>query len=271
MSDFNYTRLEDGRKTRYTDLAAAINSRNPKAERWMFVSPHDDDACLGGGLWMTAAVQAGFEVEVLVVTDGRMGYCSIDQIARIIQTRRAETIESCGILGVPANHVHCIGYPDGGLYGLQGRRPAAPGEADIHRYVGLQNAMTYHLREFRPTVVFVPTSADLHPDHQITHRELMISLFHASGSIWPELGDPIGQVPRVFEIAVYCDYPEPPQLEIRASEEMFEKKLRSIAAFRSQLQIAQLVENVRAAGPYEYSRELKFRFYSANTYKPMFA
>ncbi|MFI5380839.1 MAG: hypothetical protein ACHRHE_16190 [Tepidisphaerales bacterium] len=58
---------------------------------------------------------------------------------------------------------------------------------------------------------------------------------------------------------------------MRASEEVFEKKLKSIAAFRSQLQIVQLVENVRAAGPYEYTRELKFRFYSANTYKPMFA
>ncbi|MGA2500983.1 MAG: PIG-L family deacetylase [Tepidisphaeraceae bacterium] len=271
MSDFQYTRLEDGRKTRFTDLAAAINSKNPRAERWMFVSPHDDDACLGGGLWIAAAVQSGFEVEVLIVTDGRMGYCSIDQIARIIQTRRAETIESCGMLGVPPAHVQYIGYPDGGLYGLQGRRPAAPGENDIHRYVGLQNAMTHHLREFRPTAVFVPTSADLHPDHQITNRELMISLFHASGAIWPELGEPIAQVPRVFEMAVYCDFPEPPNLEVRASEAMFEKKLKSIAAFRSQLQIDQLVANVRAAGAYEYTREMKFRFYSADTYKPMFA
>ena len=45
----------------------------------------------------------------------------------------------------------------------------------------------------------------------------------------------------------------------------------SIAAYRSQTQIARLVESIRQAGPTEYVRELNFRFYSPNNYKPMFA
>src|SRR2546421_360780 len=111
----------------------------------------------------------------------------------------------------------------------------------IEGFVGLSNAFTYHLRRTRPARVFVPTSADLHPDHQIVNNELMISLFHSAGAIWPELGAPLADVPKVYELAIYCDFPEPPQWEIRADSTAFDKKLRGIAAYQSQLQIAKLV------------------------------
>ncbi len=65
----------------------------------------------------------------------------------------------------------------------------------------MQNAITYALRQVRPNRVFLPTSADLHPDHQIVHEEMLISLFHAQGNIWPELGPPIAEVPKVYEFA----------------------------------------------------------------------
>jgi LmbE family N-acetylglucosaminyl deacetylase len=119
--------------------------------------------------------------------------------------------------------------------------------------------------------VFVPTSADLHPDHQITHNELMICLFHAAGTIWPELGEPLADVPKVYELAIYCDFPQAPQYEIRGDPAAFERKLQSIAAYRSQTQIARLVETIRAAGPVEYVRALNFRFYSPTNYKGLFS
>jgi len=58
---------------------------------------------------------------------------------------------------------------------------------------------------------------------------------------------------------------------LRAGAVEFEKKLAGIAAYRSQLQIAKLVEIIRSAGPFEYLRELNFRFYSPNNHKPAFA
>ena len=83
----------------------------------------------------------------------------------------------------------------------------------------MQNAITYALRQIRPNRVFLPTSADLHPDHQIVHEEVLISLFHAQGNIWPELGEPIAEVPKVYEFACYCDFPEPPQIRIETPPE----------------------------------------------------
>jgi LmbE family N-acetylglucosaminyl deacetylase len=126
------------------------------------------------------------------------------------------------------------------------------------------------LRRTRPARVFVPTIADLHPDHQITNNEMMISLFHAAGAIWPELGEPLKDVPKVYELAIYCDFPQPPQLEIRADQPAFEAKLRGIEAYRSQLQIERLVAMIRQAGPYEYLRELNFRFYSPANHRRAF-
>jgi len=270
---FSFTRLEAEKKHRLANLNDAIGVPSGQRETWLFVSPHDDDLAIGAGLWMQAAVAAGVDVQVLVVTDGRMGYCTLDQRDHISEIRRKETYESFDILGVGRENIAWIGYPDGGLYTLQGRRKHRSDDEvqPIEGYVGLSNAFTYHLRRTRPARVFVPTVADLHPDHQVTNNELMICLFHAAGAIWPELGEPLADVPKVYELAIYCDFPQPPQLELRAGAVEFEKKLAGIAAYRSQLQIAKLVEIIRSAGPFEYLRELNFRFYSPNNHKPAFA
>ena len=85
------------------------------------------------------------------------------------------------------------------------------------------------------------------------------------------MGKPIAEVPRVYEFAVYCDFPEPPQIRIETPPAMLETKLQAILAFASQEQIGSLVEIQRNAGPVEYFRELEFRFYSPERYHPLFA
>lgn len=269
---FKFTRLEGTQKQRTTELAQVMRCPDLTQETWLFVSPHDDDMCMGAGLWLQAALQAGVEVYLLVVTDGRMGYCHLEDVHTIIETRRVETYTSCATLGLDQNFIRYIDYPDGGLAMLQGRqaRHERPDIEDIRGYVGLQNAMTYHLRTIQPHRLILPTPTDLHPDHRITHSEMMISLFHASGEIWPELGPPTELIPKVYEMAVYCEFAGPPNLELRADQKAFDRKLDSIAAFQSQAQIAQLVDNVRKNGPYEYLREANFRLYTPNSYLPLF-
>lgn len=269
VAPFRFTRLENGVKRR-TDRLADVIEGSESGATWLFVSPHDDDLCIGAGLTMQAARQAGIDVQVLIVTDGCLGYCRAEQRDSIVEIRRAETYESFEMLGVKRKHVTYIDYPDGGLVPLVGRRAARDGERAIEGYVGLQNAFTFYLREIRPTCVFVPTPTDLHPDHRITHSELMISLFHASGDIWPELGAPLA-VPQVIELAIYCDFLDAPNLEVCGDDTVFQNKLRSIEAYRSQLQIAALVDSIRKDGPYEYLRDVHFRLYSSKKYRPLFA
>jgi LmbE family N-acetylglucosaminyl deacetylase len=248
-----------------------MGGQSLRGQTWLLVSPHDDDLSIGAGLLMQAALREGVNIQALIVTDGCLGYCHEDQRQDIVAIRQRETFESFQVLGVPTENVTYIGYPDGGLMPYIGRRRALPGEEAIAGYVGLQNAFTYYLRKFRPERVFVPTHTDLHPDHRITHSELMISVFHAAGAIWPALGEPLAAVPLVGELAVYCDFEGLPNLEIIGDEAMFRTKLASIEVYRSQIQIGGLVESLRKAGPYEYVRESEFRLFSPETYKPLFA
>ncbi len=271
QASFQFTRLIGEQKRRASSLSEILNDRDLAQQTWLFVSPHDDDLCIGAGLLLQAAVREGVDVQALIVTDGCLGYCRPEQQADIVQIRRSETIQSFQELGIAERNVTYIGYPDGGLTSYIGRRPARSGEDAIEGYVGLQNAFTHYLREFRPSRVFVPTHTDLHPDHRITHSELMISLFHASGAIWPELGPPLLDVPNVGELAVYCDFAEPPNLEIKGNEQIFQTKLQSIQRYRSQIQIGGLVATLREAGPYEYVRESEFNLFSPDHYKSLFA
>ena len=267
---FQYTRLERGEKLRTTDLSELLNDNDLAAQSWLFVSPHDDDLCIGSGLLMQAAVMAGVDVQVLVVTDGSLGYCTQEQQADIVTIRQEETLHSFDELGISADHVHYMNFPDCGLLEYQGRRPARDEPQSIAGYIGLQNSFTYYLRKFRPTRVFVPTHTDLHPDHRYAHSELMVSLFHSTGAIWPELGAPLIELPEVYELAIYCDFSTSPNIEIIGNEDMFERKLNSIEAYQSQLQIDALMKIARAAGPYEYLREVNFRLYSPANYRSLF-
>jgi N-acetylglucosamine malate deacetylase 1 len=269
-------RLRDGRLQRAEDVTTLMQADDLSGETWLFVGPHDDDLCIGSGLLMQAAVESGVDLQAVIVTDGRQGYCRADQRESICGIRWDETLASFETLGVGPRAVANLGFPDGGLMEFAGRRRAPRGDGEacagaaVCGSVGLQNSLTHVLRKHRPARVFVPTPTDLHPDHRITHGELMISLFHAAGAIWPELGPPLLDVPRVYEMAVYCDFSEPPNLEVVSDDGHFQKKLDSIAAFQSQVQIASLVDSVKKAGPFEYFREVAFRLYCAETYKPLF-
>ncbi len=260
-----------GEERRVGDSLASV-SRHWQGENecFCFVSPHDDDVVLGAGLAIQLAIHEGVPVHVLVVTDGSMGYCSPEEKESIAEIRKEETYESLEILGVPRERIHFLGFPDCQLAPFCGRRAGGGEPGVIEGFTGLQNAFTYHLRRLRATQVFVPTINDLHPDHKVTNSELQISLFHASGDIWPELGAPLDAPPAIHEFAVYCDFPEPPTLKIACDDETFEKKLQSIAAFKSQKQISTLIENVRKAGSQEYIRAINFQFYQPETYHHMF-
>jgi LmbE family N-acetylglucosaminyl deacetylase len=269
-SDFHLWSRKGDRVTEGSDLPSVFEDWKPNRERWLFIGPHDDDVVLGAGLLVQKAIEEGVHVDVLITTDGRMGYCSFDDRDIISAIRAGQARDSCTILGV--RNVHWLHFPDCNLTAFVGRRRAErPGEPHvIAGCTGLQNAYTHSFRKMAPTRIFVPTGADLHPDHKIVHQECLISIFHACGEIWPELGAPLAAVPRVYETAIYCRFPKPPTIKLRGAAAHFETKLRAIAAYESQRQIAKLVENVRRSGPVEYFRHADLDLFSADEYAALF-
>lgn len=267
---FHYARKSTHKVHRYETLEGITGSDNVAGETWLFACPHDDDIAIGGGLWMKAACEAGVDVHLLAATDGRMGYCTLEEKETIAKVRAAELVDSCKRLGLDDDSkIHLLGFPDCNLSRYLGRRPAIEGEPTIAGYTGLQNAFVDKLRSIRPDRLFMPSPMDYHPDHQVVHNEMQISLFHAAGAIWPELGEPT-PVPAVYEMAIYCDFPEPPDLQLKCDTQAFQAKLDAIASYKSQKQIDLLVQKVKDAGPVEYLREVNFKFYSATAYLHLF-
>ena len=253
---------------RFSTLREALSSA-AGGETLLFIHPHDDDANIGAGMTIALAVQEGFNVQVAMATDGSLGYCSAEEKAKIAEIRQREAIAAYAALGVPAANLHFLGYRDGTLYQYIGRRAAAAGDPQIAGYTGLENSLTQLIRAHAPQRIFVPASTDLHPDHQAVNKELMISIYHASGTIWPELGEPCA-LPEVYEYPTYVKLASPPNVMIEGDAGLFERKLASMRCYASQRQIELVVENIRQAGPIEFLRNIQFELYHPAVYRGLF-
>ena len=267
---YQFVRLVGGER-RIGPTLQSVSRHWQDNPRFLFVSPHDDDAIIGGGLTMLSSLKDKIPVHVVVVTDGAQGYCSLEEQNTISDVRRRETFASLEMLGVKKKNIHWLGFPDCQLAHYQGRRKAVSGDCVVVKgYTGLQNSFTRLLRKVRPTQIFLPTSSDLHPDHRFVYAEMLISCFHSAGAIWPELGKPLKNVPYIHEMAVYCNFPSTPKLRIKASMAALKKKVDAIAEFRSQKQIKSLIELIRRAGPVEYLRPVPYSLYNPHVYRDMF-
>ena len=268
---FEVVRLIGRKRKAGPSLAAVEADWQRGKECFLFVSPHDDDVALGGALTIQAALADGVAVHVAIVTDGSMGYCDLADMERISQIRRVETYAAYQGLGLVTKQIHWLGFPDCRLSLYQGRRHAMDDQKpQSFGHTGLQHSFTELLRRVRPTRVFMPTQADLHPDHRFVYQEMMISVFHAAGDIWPELGAALPAPPVVYDLAVYCDFPCPPTHRLTGDAAAFGRKLNAIAAFASQKQIASLVRAVQAAGPQECLRRTDFVPYDSRRYNALF-
>lgn len=241
-------------------------------ETWLFISPHDDDVVIGAGLTFLAGIHLGVNVHAAVMSNGHMGYCVPEQHDTVKQIRKEETRESFRMLGMPDSNLYQFDYDDADLIQQSGRRFTTDSSDSraIAGAVGLQNTMTWLLRKVRPTRVFIPNHLDLHPDHRVVNEEFVISIFHAQGQIWPELGTPIPVIPKLYEYPTYSDFVSPPTMRVRVSNDLVEKRLAGIALFKSQLQISMIVEELRKAGGNEYLLEMAFEIFSPKKYESTF-
>ena len=228
MSSVLFTRRNDEGLTSSANPADIFPNWQGENERWLFLSPHDDDIICGCGLTFISALFCGIKTFAGVVTNGQMGYCTPEERETIADVRRQECTDSFSALGLPAENLYFLGHDDGSLNVQAGRRfsTGAPGEGPvIEGACGVQNSLVWLLRQTRPTRLFVPSITDLHPDHKFTNSEAMISIFHAQGTIWPELGEPIPDIPAIYEFATYSNFITPPTLRVTVSEDLFERKI----------------------------------------------
>jgi LmbE family N-acetylglucosaminyl deacetylase len=249
----------------------------PGKESFVFFAPHDDDSVISLGIVIRAAREQGVPVRIVVVTDGKNGYVSLGDRDSIVERRVQETYASYNLLGVDSKDIIFLNFPDGNLQNYYGRRLANPGDpADAHGFTGLENHFVRELRHrvslngasVAPTRVFVPSAADYHQDHVAVAQEIPISLYHAIGGIWPECGEKLEQPPFLYWHCVYCKFSDAhePNIRVVGDAAALDVKLKAIAEYNSQGQIAPLIDQLKVAPPVEYLLEENFELFVPGVY-----
>jgi LmbE family N-acetylglucosaminyl deacetylase len=199
----------------------------------MIFAPHCDDETLGTGGVIQAALKKGIDVRVVIATNGD-GYlfATMEEFRRLFPTssdylhlgeiRQQESLDALSTLGLPADHVAFLGYPDRGTPALWNdhwqrdapfQSPYTQTTRSPYRltydasavYAGesLLSDLTSILTELRPDLVLYPHPDDVHPDHW------GLSVFVRAALLEVEHADPTYR-PTAYAYLVHRpDYPAP--------------------------------------------------------------
>jgi LmbE family N-acetylglucosaminyl deacetylase len=132
-------------------------------------APHPDDETLGCGGTIVKKLASGYDVIVVVMTDGRHALSNAFGILQnptpeeIKAIRKSEAIEAMQILGVPRNNILFLDFEDGTL-----------ARANNHKELILK--IDEILDKFQPAEVYFPQEKDHHPDHRAASLLLQESI-----------------------------------------------------------------------------------------------
>lgn len=124
-------------------------------------APHPDDETFGCGGTIAKKNDEGFDLCIVVMTDGRNAFSTLLGIEsqptpiRLKEIRRAEANEAIRKLGVPEKNLRLLDYEDGSLEG---------------NYAEVETSVAEILKETHPDEIYVTSEKDVHPDHKAACR-----------------------------------------------------------------------------------------------------
>jgi LmbE family N-acetylglucosaminyl deacetylase len=145
-----------------------VRQRVVATDRVMVLAPHPDDESVATGGALQVAVSVGADVRVVYVTDGEdnpWAQRATEHRWRISQRdrvrwgarRRREAVAALNCLGVPSSATRFLGFHDQHVT-----------EALIGGTHAAVERLAEELAAWRPTVLFIPSLEDRHPDHSAT-------------------------------------------------------------------------------------------------------
>ena len=186
-------------------------------DRVLVLAPHPDDESLACGGIIQQAVAQEIPVHVVFLTYGdnnqwsfavyrkrpELGSKAVEGMGLV---RHDEAIAAAGVLGLQADQLTFLGYPDFGTlniwYAHWNDRPAFRSMFTRVTEVPYANAfrpgapykgeeiladLTTVLRDFKPTKVFLSHPADHNPDHQSLYLFTRVAVWDLGSELEPEL------------------------------------------------------------------------------------
>jgi LmbE family N-acetylglucosaminyl deacetylase len=204
--------------------------------RSVVFAPHPDDEVLGCGGTIALKVQAGADVRVVIMTDGRTSHAKYVEAPALTKMRRLEALEAATHLGLSPDAYTFLDFED--------QRLQLHAEQAHRKVVEL-------LQRLDPEQVFVPHRHDRLADHVATFRIVASALRTYRGRValleypvwlwntWPWTGrlrseDPrTVRIPRLLrdniELALRCRT----RVDVRS---VLQRKIDALDAYRSQMQ-----------------------------------
>ena len=202
-----------------------------KDEVLVVMSPHDDDAIIGAGYAMLAAQQAGAEVYVMIFCRGDAGFSTVEEKDTIEEVRKQETDACYGRLGIPADHIIRLNYPDFSAIGHWGWEKADGKPGDMPTILRF-------LRERKVTRVMIPNHYHEHIDHLAAHLMASFDCPQAGDAALVDYGTPHA-VRSTLEYSVWADLdPEDALVNGRPSDLRANRILVASAAVEEKIDYA---------------------------------
>jgi len=124
-------------------------------------APHPDDETLGCGGTIAKRISEGYEILVVVMTDGRYAFKKILHVHfdptpdELKEIRKEEVKRATRILGVPEENLIFLDFVDGTLENNEEKA---------------EEKVTEILSKNQPVEIYFPYKGDGHPDHRVTYR-----------------------------------------------------------------------------------------------------
>ena len=237
-------------------------------DRILIMAPHEDDETLGCGGLIQQGVAAGAAVRVVYLTSG-----DHNQLAFMVYRRhpwlspkvnremgRIRIHEAMAFLGVPAQQLAFLGYPDHDTLHIWSSHWAkapplhsiltnttrvpyreAPGYGKPYKGESVVADIERELLDFRPTHIFVTHPIDANPDHRACYLFLRVALLNLAGRI---------PTPQIFTYPIHMGpWPRPyyfhPHEWLSFPERLADERARSWALGLSPEQVRRKYEAIR--------------------------
>jgi LmbE family N-acetylglucosaminyl deacetylase len=205
-------------------MALSLNA----GTRLLVVAPHPDDESIATGELIQQVSQSGGEVRILLLTNGDNNPWPQRWVERRLrigdearrrwgERRRGEVSQALAQLGLPAQSLQALGWPDMGLTGRL-REALAPTLASVLEAVDA----------VQPNLVALPALGDHHPDHGAAHVITRLALAQ-----WG------GPAPRLLAYMVHGhEHEAGGRVKLDSSVGLHANKLAALACHRSQMALS---------------------------------
>lgn len=186
-------------------------------DRVLVLAPHPDDEVIGCGGVIQRAVAMGLPLRVVFLTYGDANEWSFlvyrkrpvvmpKAVRTMGEVRHDEALAAAGVLGLSANQLTFLGYPDFGALEIWNEHwgASAPHRSLLTRVTAVPYASALRpgalhkgeevlrdlsavLREFRPTKILVSHPADHNPEHRALYLFTCVALWDLEAEMRPEV------------------------------------------------------------------------------------